>query len=267
MFPSLFVAHGAPTIAIEDSPYGRFLDRLGAALQALHPQGVVVWSAHWNARVQTVSASARHTTWHDFSGFPEELYQIEYPAPGDPALATRIANQLQRAGWDCRLDERRPLDHGIWTILRRLFPAADVPVVAMSVNPVGEPQALYEIGRTLGGLRDEGILMIASGVVVHNFDLLYAPDPVRVQAALAFEDWLEERLRTWDLTALFAYQETGPNASVAVPPHSQEHFLPIFYALGAADEERVCRPLYRGTWMDVMTESVYQFGGQAPLQV
>ncbi|MCL6452871.1 MAG: dioxygenase [Alicyclobacillus sp.] len=256
--PALFVAHGSPMVAIEDSSYGRFLDAFGAAFP--RPKAVVVFSAHWESRVQQVSEMDAYSMIYDFSGFPEALYRVVYPAVGDRALSRRIQERLTASGVAYAAETRRGLDHGVWTILRRLFPDADVPVIEMSVNPDLTPREQYAIGAALAPLRAEDVLVIGSGVTVHNFRLLRYQGDAQVQSALElFEDWLEEHLKAWDLSALFNYAEAAPNAQLAVPPQAREHFVPLFYAMGAAGPRPSVETLHRSWLMGVMTNTVFQF--------
>ncbi len=259
MLPSLFIAHGSPMVAIEDTAYAQFLDHLGRALP--RPRAIAVFSAHWTAAEQWVSAAGQHQAMHDFAGFPAILYQVRYAPAGDPALAEDIVGRLASAGVEASLDYDRKLDHGVWTILHRLYPDADVPVVALSVNPSLAPSQQYAVGRALSTLR-ESVLIVGSGVTVHNFDLLATPnDPDVTQRVLDFESWLTEHLERWDLRALEDYERRAPNATMAVPPHRREHLVPLFYAMGASDDDRRAHRLYGDLLWNVMTNSVYQFGG------
>lgn len=258
MIPPLFIAHGSPMIAIEDSEYSSFLDRLGSELPT--PKAIVLFSAHWESDVQMVSHVDTYSTIYDFGGFPEALYRVKYPAPGKPALATKITSLLAQEGIASRLDKERGLDHGAWAILHRMFPKADIPVVAMSVNAHLAPVEQYRIGQALSGLRDEGVMVIGSGVTVHNFQLLhYRHDPEVKKMILEFETWLENHIQSWDLPALFNYEKLAPHARIAVPAHGQEHFVPLFYAMGAADSVRRAETLHRSLLMDVMVNTVYKF--------
>ncbi len=259
MLPSLFVAHGSPMIAIEASDYGAFLDGFGQALP--RPRALVVFSAHWESPVQQIGAVAgSYETIYDFGGFPDELYQVVYPAHGDPLLAEQIAELLRERGIESSLNTRRGLDHGAWTLLRRLFPAADVPVVPMSVNAALSPAEQFRIGESLASLRDHNILVIGSGVTVHNFQLLrHTANPDVHAAVQAFERWLQEKLQAWDLDALFHYADEAPNARLAVPAGGSEHFAPLFYAMGAAGPDAAFA-LQHQSWMwGVMSNSVFQF--------
>lgn len=259
MIPALFIAHGSPMVAIEDSEYARFLEELGRTFP--RPKAIVLFSAHWESGVQLVTDVEEHTMIYDFGGFPDELYRVRYPAKGDRELSRRVRGLLTEAGIDNRAETKRGLDHGSWTILNRMYPDAGVPLVAMSVNPGLAPEEQYAVGKALAPLREDDVLIIGSGVTVHNFGLFGVRDRAAVKAlAIGFESWLEEQLKKWDLDSLFRYEELAPNGKIAVPPQAKEHFVPIFYAMGAADRERTAASLHLSLMMDAFTNSVYQFG-------
>lgn len=258
MIPSLFIAHGSPIVAIEQSGYGSFLDGLGSAIEK--PAAIVVFSAHWESNVQMVSDVDEYSTIYDFGGFPDELYRVKYPAKGEHHLSQKIQHLLTNEGIPFEVENRRGLDHGSWTILKRIYPKADIPVIAMSVNPSLSPIEQFRIGKALSSLRQEGVLIIGSGVTVHNFGLIRVRDNVEVQSAVhKFEEWIEDKLQVWDTSALFDYETKAPNANLAVPPHGKEHFIPLFYAMGAASQHPVVKTLHRSWLFGVMTNSVYQF--------
>lgn len=258
MLPSLFVAHGSPMIAIEESPYGTFLDQFGAQLP--RPEAVVIFSAHWESRIQRVSEVEAYSTIYDFGGFPDELYQVVYPAPGHPDVARRVQLMLREHGIGVETERSRGLDHGAWTLLKRLFPNADVPVVAMSVNAALEPRDQFAIGEALRVLRDHEVLVIGSGVTVHNFQILGMGHDPEIQASVReFQDWLDDKLGHWDLEALFDYARQAPHARLAVPPKGQEHLAPLFYAMGAASHPHSIEILHESWMWQVMANAVYQF--------
>lgn len=239
--PVLFLAHGAPLTAIADTLYTRYLERLGAMLR---PRAVLIFTAHWESPVTRVtSRSAPHETIHDFGPWwPVELFAVRYPAPGAPDLASSVVERLGLAGIEAAHDAERGLDHGSWTLLKRLCPAADVPVVQVSIDPALSPAGQFCIGAAIRDLREQGVLVIASGVTVHNLKLrnIKATEPW----ALEFDDWLLGRLQAKDRAALFDYANQAPHAAKAVP--TTEHFLPLFIALGASHPADVAHTLYRG---------------------
>jgi len=190
-------------------------------------------SAHWNARHQAVGSSEQYTTIHDFSGFDKELYRLHYPAKGDKELAIRIMELLRQAGGSPTLDEKRGLDHGAWIPLSLMYPDASIPVVQIAVEPAHDAAYHFQLGRTLRVLRDEGILIMGSGSLSHNlgevFRGSYAETPEWVSS---FCKWLYTCLDTGDTEQLLAWKEYAPHALRNHP--TDEHFLPFFFALGAA---------------------------------
>lgn len=228
--PSLFVSHGAPTLPLDGaSPARAFLGGLAARLP--RPTAILAVSAHWETPRPALSSAARPETVHDFHGFPRALYALRYPAPGAPALAGRAAALLGAAGWQASLDPRQGLDHGAWVPLLLAYPEADVPVVQLSVLRGGDAGAHLALGRALAPLRQEGVLVLGSGGAVHNLRELSRGGGATPGWARDFEDWLVGAVEAGDAAALAAWQDGAPSARRAQP--SDEHFLPLFVALGA----------------------------------
>jgi 4,5-DOPA dioxygenase extradiol len=220
-------------IAIEDDPWGKALAEFASTLPK--PRAIVVVSGHWEAPGPVrVTASPKPETIHDFGGFPEELYELRYPAKGDPALAKMIARLLNEAGFPAKTDSERGLDHGAWVPLMRFYPRANVPVVEISQPLRRNPEDMLRMGAALARLRDEGVLLLGTGGVVHNLRLMDpADDPNRVEDwARQFDRWIAERLEAMDVSAIASYQTAAPHARLAVP--TPDHFDPIFVVLGAA---------------------------------
>jgi 4,5-DOPA dioxygenase extradiol len=240
--PSLFVSHGSPMLAIEDSATGRFLDRLGDALP--RPRAVIVASAHFNAASPTVTATPSPATIHDFGGFPKPLYDIRYPAEGAPELTSQVARLLVAAGFDARIDDHHGLDHGVWVPLRRMYPQADIPVVALSVNPVQTAAWHYRLGRALAPLREGRVLVIGSGGFSHNLralDWQHADAPAFAWVS-AFTDALRGKLIDGDIAGALDWQAL-PQAQRNHP--TPEHLYPLYVALGAGGEGARGRLLHR----------------------
>ncbi|MFZ7942869.1 dioxygenase [Neobacillus sp. 19] len=259
MMPSLFIAHGAPLLAIENNEYTKFLTELGQSLP--RPKAVVLFSAHWESNVQKVSTVDQYSTIYDFGGFDEALYKIQYPAHGDQQLSKEIEELFTESGVPYELDSQRGLDHGAWVVLRLLYPNADIPIISMSVNSRLTPEDQYKIGKALSGLREKDILIIASGGTVHNLRAVKWIDNGQAdQWALEFDDWLAHHLDKWDLSSLFNYDTLAPNAEYAVPPYGSEHFIPIYYAMGAADNQKKATLLHRSYRYGNLSHSVWQFG-------
>ncbi|AFH59934.1 DODA-type extradiol aromatic ring-opening family dioxygenase [Paenibacillus caseinilyticus] len=233
MIPSsLFLAHGSPMLAIEDTEYARFLGRLA---KGIRPKAIVIFTAHWESEITTVSSSDEvYETIYDFGGFPDELYEVRYNARGSSIVAGLVTDRLKAAGIPVRQDTQRGLDHGSWTLLHRMYPEADIPVVQVSVNPYLAPKDQFRIGEALRGLNREEILVIGSGVTVHNLRMLRWGQSTPEAWAVEFDDWLLARLEEQDYESLFRYAELAPHARQAVP--RAEHFVPFFIALGAGAE-------------------------------
>lgn len=236
--PSVFLAHGAPLSALGGDDHAAALRAFGETVTGA--KAILVVSAHWQQ-----SRPLRITSWehapllYDFSGFPEELYRITYPAPGSPILAARIAGILEAAGQATRPHPERGLDHGAWVPLRLAFPEAKIPVLQLSM-PFVDPQDLFQLGRALRPLRDDGIVVVGSGGIVHNLRKAHIEDkmaPVDEWAA-EFDAWVAERVRERKHDELLAYRSAGPHARISAP--TTEHFDPLFITLGAGwAEERV----------------------------
>lgn len=262
MLPTLYISHGSPMTALQPGPTGARLAELAAALP--RPRAVVLASAHWLSHRPQVGAAARPATIHDFRGFPDALYQLEYPAPGDPALATEVAGRLQRAGLDPVMTPERGLDHGAWVPLRLLYPAADIPVVPVSIQPgsVGVNQGpvhQYALGQALAPLRKEGVLVIGSGSITHNLHDLGAgySDERQAPYVKPFIDWIERQLTNGDTEALLDYRHRAPFAERAHP--TDEHLLPLFVAWGAAGPQARAQRIDAGIDLGLLAMDIYRF--------
>jgi 4,5-DOPA dioxygenase extradiol len=229
--PVLFVSHGAPTIALETEGLPAALAAFAASIQ--RPRAVIAVSAHWGVHREIGITSAPYPRLlHDFVGFPEELNRLEWPAPGAPDLAARAVARLEATGFRAALDPARGLDHGVWIPLRFAYPEADVPVVQIAL-PDEAPPVLARMGAALAPFRDEGVLLVASGGLVHNLARvqLDAPGATPDPWAVRFDAWVAERIATLDLHGLARWREEAPDAELAQP--TPEHLAPVFVALGA----------------------------------
>jgi 4,5-DOPA dioxygenase extradiol len=223
--PALFAGHGSPLNAIEDNAWHHAWREAAAGLPS--PKAVLCVSAHWETRGVWVTASERPETIHDFSGFPPALFAMRYPAPGDPALARRVASLLAPQRVD--LDPSRGLDHGAWGVLCAIFPDADVPVVQLSLD-TAEPGAFhYDLGRRLRALRDEGVLVAGSGNVVHNLRRFDRSRSEPLDWAQRFDAEVKSRIRARDHRSLLDPLALSPDGALAVP--TAEHYLPLLYVL------------------------------------
>ncbi|MCD9028828.1 dioxygenase [Luteimonas sp. BDR2-5] len=257
--PSLYISHGSPMTALAPGQVGLRLAELARALP--RPRAIVVASAHWLARTPLVGAAARPQTIHDFGGFPQALFDIRYPAPGDPALARRVAGLLDAAGLAPRLDPTRGLDHGVWVPLRLLYPDADIPVVPLSIQPDGGPAHQFALGRALAPLRDDGVLLVGSGSITHNLhDWRGGTDAAEAPYVRPFTGWIEQRLAGDDVDALLDYRRQAPFATRAHP--TDEHLLPLFFAMGAAGGAQLgARRIDAGVDMGFLAMDIYRFDG------
>ena len=227
--PAIFFGHGNPMNALASNAYTRAWARIGRAIGK--PRAILMISAHWYVRETAVTAMAAPRTIHDFGGFPDELYRVQYPAPGDGALAQRVREML--APLPVRLDQDWGLDHGTWSVLCHAWPGADVPVVQLSLDAAKPSAFHYELGHRLAALREENILIAASGNLVHNLRA-YAWSNEAHEAydwAERFEQRACTLMLAGDDAALIDYSALGPDAALSVP--TPEHYLPLLYVLGA----------------------------------
>lgn len=250
--PALFVSHGAPSLVAEQGAARDFLGALGAGLP--RPRAIVVVSAHWETAEPTVGGAPAFETIHDFFGFPEALYRLRYPAAGDPPLARRIAALLTAAGYASRVDAARGLDHGAWAPLMLMYPQADLPVVPLSIQPQETAAYHYRLGQALAPLREEGVLILASGSATHNLRAIGGDAPPAW--AVQFSDWLAARLAQGDVDALLDYRRLAPAAVRSHP--TEEHLLPLFVAFGAAGGAAGLRLHHSYTWGSIAMDA-YRF--------
>jgi 4,5-DOPA dioxygenase extradiol len=230
--PALFVSHGSPMLALQDSPARRFLEGLGASLP--RPKAILAVSAHWEtAGGPAVSLAAQPETIHDFGGFPRALFEMRYPAPGAPDVAERAAALLEAASIPVGRSSTRGLDHGAWVPLRLMYPDASIPVTQLSIVRGATPAQHERIGRALAPLREEGVLILASGSLTHNlYEFRGQPvDAPAPQWVSEFGAWIKSRLDADDRAALLDYRQAAPFARENHP--TDEHLLPLFVALGA----------------------------------
>ena len=230
MLPSVFISHGSPMHALEPGAAGEAWAALGRRLPT--PRAILIASAHWETNIPMLTGNAKPETIHDFSGFPDPLYKLRYPASGAPEVAQRAQALLKEAGFTAAIDGCRGLDHGAWSPLLYAYPNADVPVVQISIQPALGPRHHLAVGRSLRKLLDEGVLIIGSGHMTHNLrDWARGagrPEPY----AREFSEWVKGKIFEKDLESLIDYRSRNPHGARAHP--TDEHFLPLFIALGAA---------------------------------
>lgn len=258
--PSLFLSHGAPSLVLDHCPARDFLKRLGTQLPK--PSAIVVMSAHYEASTPSIGAALQPETMYDFRGFPEALYQMTYPASGNPELAARMKHMLLCAGLTAQIESQRGLDHGIWNPLMLIYPDASIPVVPLSINPAETPQYHAKIGEALAPLKEEGVLLIGSGSVTHNlrrfFNGTYDIDSAAEPFARKFADWIAERLVAGDTTTLMKTPDEWPAGRENHP--TDDHILPLYFALGAAGQTPAATHLHRSTNFGVLAMDAFAFG-------
>lgn len=261
--PTLFVSHGAPTFAIEPGIAGAQLRALGRTIE--RPKAILVVSPHWMTRVVEITAAAQPETVHDFGGFPQSLYALQYPAPGSPELASRVQDLLRAHGIAAALDNRRGFDHGAWVPLLHLFPQADIPVVQVSV-PFGTDEAsAFALGRALAPLADEGVLIVGSGSLTHNLYEFRMGDVQEAAYAREFSVWIRRAVVEGDMERLLHAEDRAPHFSRAHP--TTEHFLPLLVAAGAAGKATPTTVLDGGIRHGVLAMESYLFGESIPLDI
>jgi 4,5-DOPA dioxygenase extradiol len=252
--PALFLAHGAPPL-LDDPEWVKELGDWGAALP--RPESILILSAHWEEKPVTIGAVRTVPLIYDFYGFPPHYYEQQYPAPGAPALANRVRDTLcgRHAVAD---DPERGLDHGAYVPLVAMFPKADIPVLQMSL-PSEDPRELFELGRSLRPLRDEGVLIIGSGFITHNLRAIdWHGQSAPPAWAAEFDEWTADAIRNRDVDALLDYRRKGPGVELALP--TREHFVPLLVSLGTSNENEEVHFPISGFWLGSLTRRSVQFG-------
>jgi 4,5-DOPA dioxygenase extradiol len=253
--PSVFISHGSPMHALDPGAAGEAWRSLGRSLPK--PRAVVIASAHWETDLPMLTGAAKPQTIHDFSGFPEPLYRLRYAAPGAPEVAQRAQSLLGAQGLTAAIDGNRGLDHGAWAPLLYMYPKADIPVVQISVQPAFGPRHHVKVGRSLNKLSEEGVLIIGSGHMTHNLrDWARGagkPEPY----AREFQDWVKQKIEAHDLESLADYRSLNPHGARAHP--TDEHFLPLFVALGAAPEHTKPERIFEAIEGGVLAMDSYVF--------
>lgn len=255
-WPTLFVSHGSPMLAVEPGLTGPALHAWSAA-QGRKPAAVLVVSPHWMGEGLALSTRAQQVAWHDFGGFPSALYTLQYPAHGSPELAGRVQALLGESGIHADNDPSRPLDHGAWVPLRYLYPQADVPVVQLSLDMGRDAQGQYLLGQALAPLRDENILIIGSGSLTHNLRHVRMPhDAPAASYVPAFQQWYADNLAANDVPTLLDWQAQAPGAQQAHP--QDDHLMPFYVALGAGGAP--AKRLIDEVAYSALAMDAYQFG-------
>ena len=254
--PVLFLSHGSPMHALQPGAVRAVWEGIAAELP--RPKGILIASAHWETNIPTLTGNAKPETIHDFYGFPRPLYEIQYPAPGAPDIAARALGLLEKAGFTAAIDPSRGLDHGAWSPLLYMYPKADVPVVQVAVQTELGTRHHLEVGRALAPLADEGVLVIGSGHMTHNLrERVRDASAPPMAYAKEFQDWVKARIDAHELEALADYRKLSPEGVRSHP--TDEHFLPLFVALGAARPGYKAERLYDGIEMGALAMDAYRF--------
>jgi 4,5-DOPA dioxygenase extradiol len=256
IMPAIFFGHGNPMNAVLNNSYTEAWRRIGAEVPK--PKAILSISAHWFVSETGVTIATAPKTIHDFGGFPRELYQVQYPAPGDPQLARRVQKLL--APLEVKLDNSWGLDHGTWSVLRHVYPDADVPVVQLSIDENKPASFHFEIGKRLAPLRDEGVLIVGSGNLVHNLHAYawgrHMPDPY--DWALRFENEAKDMILAGEFKPLVDYEKLGKDAELSVP--TPDHYLPLLYVIGARQQGDIIRFPVEGIDGGSISMLTVQFG-------
>ena len=267
--PPIFLSHGSPMTALEPGAAGAFMQRLGPAIDATfgRPRAIVALSAHSLARQPVVLAAERHAAVYDFGGFDPQLYTLRYDAPGAPGLSARVQALLAEAGITAHAVAEGGLDHGIWTPLRYLYPAADVPVLPLAWVPTHSPAAQFALGQALAPLAREGVLVMGSGSITHNLRRVFAGGldaavtQPEIAESVAFRGWMHQRSAALDWEALFDYRQRAPHAVDMHP--SDEHLLPWYLAAGAGGRDHAPQRLHESVTYGSLGMDAYAFGASA----
>ena len=228
--PVLFLGHGSPMNAIEDNAWRRSWQALGQRLP--RPKAILCISAHWETQGVYVGSAEHPETIHDFRGFPKALFDVRYPAPGSPELAHRVAELVRTPR--VHFDSHRGLDHGVWSVLQPMYPEADIPVVPLSLSSLQPGAWHYDLARQLDPLRDEGVLVVGSGNIVHNLRYWRMGQTEPLDWAQRFDEDIADRIAEGHHEGMMGYETLGPDALLAVP--TPEHYLPLLYVLGLQRE-------------------------------
>ena len=257
--PALYVSHGSPNLALTpETPAYKFLQRLGATMP--RPEAILMVSAHFTTRIPVIGTAATPPMIYDFGGFAKPLYEMVYPAPGAPDVAHRAGRLLAAAGLPVAEDPDRGYDHGVWVPLQIMFPAADIPIAQVSMQPLEDARHHYRVGQALAPLRDEGVLIVASGSMTHNLraiqrgDLFGDPPKWVVE----FTDWMHAHLAAGDRETVLDAIDVAPSAQANHP--YDDHLLPLFVAMGAADKKEPIKRLHSSYEYGVLAMDTYAFG-------
>ena len=247
--PVLFIGHGSPENALSDNAFTKSLSKIAAALKQ-KPKAILVISAHWLTKGTFVSTTDKPETIHDFYGFPDELYEIEYPAPGARSQAMELMKLLPEA----KQDEERGMDHGAWAILRHIFPDADIPVFQLSIDFYKPMQYHYDLAKKLIVLRDKGVLIIGSGNIVHNLGVYFERKDDAYDWAEEFDGWVKDKINKKDFQSLIDYKKAGRIAQLSVP--TPDHYIPLIYSMALVGKDEKIRSIYEEVSSSISMRSI-----------
>lgn len=253
--PALFIGHGSPMNAIQHNKFTEALAKTGKEIP--HPKAILVVSAHWQTRGTFVTVTEKPETIYDFGGFPDELFRVKYPAPGSPSFARETKNAVTFT--TVQEDKSWGLDHGAWTILKHLYPNADIPVFEFSLDYTKPPDYHYKLAKELNVLRDKGVLIIGSGNIVHNLGMLNWRDPnAKFDWGVEFDTKVAESLQAKNHESLIHYEKMGNAATLSVP--TNEHYLPMLYAAAVQQNNESLKFIYQGIEMGAISMRCFQIG-------
>jgi len=255
MLPSVFISHGSPMHALQPGAAGEAWKALAQRLP--RPRAILISSAHWETNLPMLTGSEKPETIHDFYNFPEPLYRLRYPASGAPELAQHAQALLKEAGFTAGIDGCRGLDHGAWSPLLYMYPKHEIPVVQISVQPDLGPRHHVELGRAVRKLADDGVLIVGSGHMTHNLRDWGRGTKEPQPYAREFQEWVKQKLEQKDIDSLVEYRSSSPHGVRAHP--TDEHFLPLFFALGAASGKKKPERVYDAIDSGVLAMDAYVF--------
>ncbi|MDP7321502.1 MAG: 4,5-DOPA dioxygenase extradiol [Bacteriovoracaceae bacterium] len=254
--PVLFLGHGNPMNAIQENKFTQSLNQLGENLP--RPKAILMISAHWETNGVFVTGMERPKTIHDFGGFPKELFEVQYPAPGAPEIAKNVSNEIEKP--NIKIDINKwGLDHGTWSVLKHIFPNADVPVFQLSLDRTKPMEFHFEMGKKLKFLREQGVMIMGSGNIVHNLkEVNWKPDAKAYDWAIEFDKWVKNKIDNKNYEPLFKEALNSQAGKLSIP--TLEHYLPLLYTLGASDESDELTYDYEGIDMSSMSMRCLRFG-------
>ena len=231
IMPTLFIGHGSPMNGVEDNEFARAWHNLASEIPK--PDLILSISAHWVTKGTRITSNNKLKTIHDFYGFPQELYNIEYPAFGAPKFAEKITEQVNE--FKITLDNKWGLDHGTWIVLRRMYPKAQIPVIQLSLDYTKPPNEHFELGKELKKLRNQGVLILGSGNIVHNLGMMNPYTHIPFEWAVKYDELIKNLIEQKDYFSIINYQKFGEIAQLSIP--TNEHYLPLLYILAASDKK------------------------------